>query len=124
MAAQRGLLLPHDSDCSLYRMTSNPYQPPQFQKEPAATPRPRAMAGAIALALFFGGVVFVGSCFGGGLLTIGIAYDSPYADLVFYLLNAGSALAAIVTAIRVYRRRIAGVEDVDTDTAEAEKADR
>lgn len=84
----------------------NPYQPPDNKPQlpTAATPGPASMIGATILALFFGGLVFIASCFGGTLFLIGIGGSNVSEAAYFFFVWGGSALLAAVVARWSLRR--------------------
>ena len=90
-------------------MNTNPYQAPQLREGPVAgLPGPMALIGSIGVALFLGGIVFLGTCFGSGLLLFSVTYGSSYEGILFLLVWGGSALLGVLTAIFVGRRMYAG----------------
>ncbi len=88
--------------------STNPYEPPRSVENPAAvTPGPGAIVIYVVVGLLFGGIVFLGTCFGSAIIAFNYTYRSQNADTVFGFVWGGSILLGILTAIFVGRKMYA-----------------
>ncbi len=85
-------------------MNADPYEPPKAtEASQSDTPSVLAVVIAVVLALFSGGVVFLGTCFTGGLLTIAMT-RGDLAGLLIVIVWSGSGLLGLLTAFSVGNR--------------------
>lgn len=87
---------------------SNPFEAPVSRDVPvSSSPGPLALFVAILVAVFLGGIVFVGTCFGTGFLAFTFLFDGSANPYLLELAWGGSALLGILTAIFAGRRSYA-----------------
>lgn len=98
----------------LNESSTDPYRPPDVEEPQGETPGLATIVGAIMTGLFYGGVMFVATCYGWFMLVAIIALfwfpdpnllDVPGVVIVLMLLV--SVVAAILTSIYVGRRTLA-----------------
>ena len=85
-------------------MSSDPYKSPNADEPTiAATPGPVAIASAVFIALFYGTLIFVGTCFGGGMVAYAMSYNNPYPELTFAAVWIVSGATGILSAVYIGR---------------------
>ncbi len=88
-------------------MRDNPYQPPGSDHAPkASTPRFRDLVAAIVVAVLAGGSVFLGTCFGSGLILFSYTYPGPgpgWANMASEIMLPGCILLGATTGLLLGR---------------------
>ena len=90
-------------------MSNDPFESPAIDEPPdVVTPSSGAIVFVVCIALFCGMMIFLGTCFGSGLIAFGYAYRNSNGELIFAGVWGGSGLLGVLSALfigrNMYRR--------------------